>query len=45
MDNGIPRDQCLCQQCDLHAVHDERHLVFECPAMQPAIPQPLPCSV
>ena len=33
--NGTPRDQRLCQQCDLHAVHDERHLVFECPAMQP----------
>ena len=33
--NGTPRDLRLCQQCALHAVHDERHLVFECPAMQP----------
>ena len=33
--NGTPRDQRLCQQCDLHAVHDESHLVFQCPAMQP----------
>ena len=24
----------LCQRCNLHALHDERHLVFECPAMQ-----------
>ena len=32
---GTPRDQQMCQQCDLHVVHDERHLVFECPAMQP----------
>ena len=26
--------QRLCQRCNLHALHDERHLVFECPAMQ-----------
>ena len=31
---GVPRAQRLCQRCNLHAVHDERHLVFECPAMQ-----------
>ena len=32
---GPQKDQRLRQQCDLHAVHDERHLVFEGPAMQP----------
>ena len=26
--------QHLCQRCNLHAFHDERHVVFECPAMQ-----------
>ena len=26
--------QRLCQRCNLHALHDERHLVLECPAMQ-----------
>ena len=31
---GVPRAQRLCQRCNLHALHDERHLVFECPAMQ-----------
>ena len=34
---GAPRAQRLCQWCNLHAlqeVHDERHLAFECPAMQ-----------
>ena len=31
---GVPRAQRLCQRCNLHAVHDERRLVFECPAMQ-----------
>ena len=31
---GIPRDQRLCQHCTLHAAHDERHLLLECPAMQ-----------
>ena len=31
---GVPWAQRLCQRCNLHAVHDERHLVFECPAMQ-----------
>ena len=30
---GVPRAQRLCQRCNLHALHDERHLV-ECPAMQ-----------
>ena len=28
--NGNSRDQRLCRQCDLHAVHDKRHLVFGC---------------
>ena len=32
--SGIPRDRRLCQHCALHAVHDERHLLLECPAMQ-----------
>ena len=32
---GTPRDQRLCQHCTLHAIHDEKHLVLECPAMQP----------
>ena len=31
---GVPRAQRLCQRCNLHALDDERHLVFECPAMQ-----------
>ena len=31
---GVARAQRLCQRCHLHAVHDERHHVFECPAMQ-----------
>ena len=31
---GVARAQRLCQRCNLHAVHDERHHVFECPAMQ-----------
>ena len=30
----VPRDQRLCRGCDLHVVGDERHMVFECPAMQ-----------
>ena len=30
----VPRDQRLCRGCDLHAVGDERHMVFECPALQ-----------
>ena len=29
---GVPRAQRLCQRCNLHALHDKRHL--ECPAMQ-----------
>ena len=29
-----PTDQRLCQHCTLHAAHDERHLLLECPAMQ-----------
>ena len=32
--SGTPRGQRLCQRCDQHAVGDERHLIFECPAMQ-----------
>ena len=31
---GVPRAQRLCQRCNLHVLHDERHLVIECPAMQ-----------
>ena len=31
---GVLRAQRLCQRCNLHALHDERHLVFECSAMQ-----------
>ena len=31
---GVPRDQRLCQRCRMH-VDDEKHLVFDCPAMQP----------
>ena len=31
---GVPRAQRLCQRCNLHALCNERHLVFECPAMQ-----------
>ena len=30
----VPQAQRLCQRCNLHAPHDERHLVLECPAMQ-----------
>ena len=31
---GAPRAQRLCQRCDQHALGDERHRVFECPALQ-----------
>ena len=31
---GVLKAQRLCQRCKLHAHHDERHLVMECPAMQ-----------
>ena len=31
---GTPWDQRLCQRCDQHAVGDERHMFFECPAVQ-----------
>ena len=30
--SGVP--QRLCQPCNLHALHDERHLVLKAPAMQ-----------
>ena len=43
--SGVPRAQRLCQRCNLHAVHDERQLVFECPAMQCVRIGTLPCSV
>ena len=43
---GVPRAQRLCQRCKLHAVHDERHLVFECRAMHSVCGiGTLPCSV
>ena len=28
----VPRAQRLCLRCDMGALDDERHLVFECPA-------------
>ena len=31
---GFPRAHRLCLRYNLHALHDERRLVFECPAMQ-----------
>ena len=31
---GAPRPQRLCQRCDQHAVGDQRHMVFECAALQ-----------
>ena len=31
---GTPRAQRLSQHCDQHAVGDERHIMFECPALQ-----------
>ena len=31
---GAPRAQRLCQRCNQHAVGDERHIVFGCPALQ-----------
>ena len=31
---GTPRAQRLSQHCDQHAVGDERHMMFECPALQ-----------
>ena len=32
----MPRAQRLCQRCNVRALHEKRHLVFEfeCPAMQ-----------
>ena len=32
---GTPRRQRSCPRCAMPGVADERHLVFECPAMQP----------
>ena len=33
--SGVPRSQRVCLQCDLHVVGDERHMVFDCTALQP----------
>ena len=43
---GVSRTQRSCQRCNLHALHDESHLVFEGPAIQfvRGIGM-LPCSV
>ena len=30
----VPRAQRLCHRCDMGALDDERHLVFECPAFE-----------
>ncbi len=30
----VSRAQRHCHLCDMHALGDERHLVFECPGMQ-----------
>ena len=32
--HDVPRAQRLCTRCDMHALDDERHLVFECPAFE-----------
>ena len=32
---GVPRLQRLCPRCDMHIVGDERHVIFECAALQP----------
>ena len=31
----IPRMQRSCPRCAMHGIANERHLVFECPALQP----------
>ena len=31
--SGVPQDRHLCLHCSLHAVHDGRYLLLECPAM------------
>ena len=30
----IPRFERICRRCDMHALDDERHLVFECPVFE-----------
>ena len=30
----VPREQRLCLHCDIHALGDEKHMLFECPATQ-----------
>ena len=32
--NRQPRHFRICQRCHMHALDDERHLVFECPALE-----------
>ena len=32
---GIPRQQRICTKCNIEAVCDEQHLVFECSAVEP----------
>ena len=34
--NRQPRHLRICQRCHMHAMDDERHLVFECPALEHA---------
>ena len=33
--SGVPRPQRHCTHCAMHTLGDERHLIFECPAVQP----------
>ena len=32
--HGVPRPERICSRCDLSALDDERHLVFECPMFE-----------
>ena len=32
--HGVPRMQRVCSRCDMSALDDERHLVFECPVFE-----------